>query len=193
MIPKLPHRASRPEPVDPLGEKAARQRYIARSIWLTVPGTPILIGALYHFMPPLGGVGTLAERLALTLRWIFVAMLPFAAVCLTILARRYFEGAHNPLLAQESETLRIHCRVMDNTLEQFVWLAVCLLALATLLEPAQMRLVPIVSTFFVAARLVYWRGYLRAGTLGRAPGVQLTFSLNLSLLLLVAILLAGVA
>jgi uncharacterized membrane protein YecN with MAPEG domain len=56
--------------------------------------------------------------------------------------------------------------------------------LATYLTPAQARLVPIVCTFFAAARFVYWWGYLRSGTLGRAPGVQLTFSLNIALLVL---------
>jgi uncharacterized membrane protein YecN with MAPEG domain len=53
-----------------------------------------------------------------------------------------------------------------------------------------MRLVPIVCVFFVFARLVYWWGYLRSGTLGRAPGVQLTFTLNIALLLLTGGLLA---
>ena len=103
-------------------------------MWLTVPGTPLLIGLLYALVPPPGGVDALADRLALTMRWVFVAMLPYAAVCLTILARRFFEGAHNPLAGGESETLQVHCRVMANTLEQFVWLAVCLFALATLLR-----------------------------------------------------------
>jgi uncharacterized membrane protein YecN with MAPEG domain len=180
-------------PANSVADKKSRQRFIARSIWLTVPGTPLLIGVLYLLMPPLAGVDTLAERLALALRWIFVAMLPYAAVCLVILARRFSEGAHNPLLGGESERLQVHCRVMANTLEQFVWLAVCLLALATLLQPDQMRLIPIACVFFVGARLLFWWGYLRAGTLGRAPGVQLTFSLNLSLLLLVVILFATAA
>lgn len=172
----------------PVGDKAARQRFIARSLWFTLPGTALVIGALYHLVPPLAGVETLAERLALTMRWLFVAMLPYAAVCLTILARRFVEGSHDPLAGGESEALRIHGRVLGNTLEQLVWLALCLLALATLLEPAQMRIVPVACVFFVFARLVYWWGYLRAGTLGRAPGVQLTFALNLPLLVLVAIL-----
>ena len=174
----------------PVGDKAARKRFLSRTLWLTVPATPLVVGALYHLVPPLGGVQMLAERLALTMRWLFVAMLPYAAVCLTILVRRFFEGAHNPLAGAESETLRIHGRVLGNTLEQLIWLAFCLLALATLLEPAQMRLIPIACVFFVFARLAYWWGYLRAGTLGRAPGVQLTFSLNVSLLLLVAWLFA---
>lgn len=140
----------------PVGDKAARKRFISRTLWLTVPATPLVVGALYHLVPPLGGVETLAERLALTMRWLFVAMLPYAAVCLTILVRRFFEGAHNPLAGGESETLLIHGRVLGNTLEQLIWLAFCLLALATLLEPAQMRLIPIACVFFVFARLVFW-------------------------------------
>jgi uncharacterized membrane protein YecN with MAPEG domain len=117
-------------------------------------------------------------------------MIPYAAVCLVILTARFFEGAHNPLLAQESERLKIHCRVMQNTLEQLIWFALCVMALATYLTPTQARLVPIVCSFFAAARFVYWWGYLRNGTLGRAPGVQLTFSLNILLLVLASILFA---
>ena len=64
-----------------------------------------------------------------------------------------------------------------------------LVSVATMLDAAQMRLVPIVCGFFVLVRLVYWWGYLRAGTLGRAPGVQMTFALNVPLLVLVAVLL----
>ena len=173
----------------PVGDRAARQRFISRSMWLTLPGTPLVVWALYRLLPPLPGMETLAERLGLTMRWLFVAMLPYVAVCLTIVARRFFEGAHNPLAGGESEALRIHARVMDNTLEQFIWLAVCVMALATMLDAAQMRLVPIVCGSFVFARLVYWWGYLRAGTLGRAPGVQMTFALNVPLLVLVAVLL----
>jgi uncharacterized membrane protein YecN with MAPEG domain len=176
------------DPGHPIGGKAARKRFISRSLWVCVPGTPLFIGIVYHFMSPTEGVESLAERLALTMRWLFVAMIPYASVCLTVLCQRFFEGAHDPLAGGESRQLRIHGRVLTNTLEQLVWLALCLLALTTLLEPAQMRLVPIVCVFFVFARFLFWWGYLRSGTLGRAPGVQLTFSLNVSLLLLVAYL-----
>lgn len=99
-----------------------------------------------------------------------------------ILRNRFVEGAHNPLANSESESLRIHGRVMQNTLEQLVWFVLCTLVIATYLRPAQMRLIPIVCTYFAFARLVYWWGYFRRNTLGRAPGVQLTFTLNISLL-----------
>jgi uncharacterized membrane protein YecN with MAPEG domain len=175
--------ADRPETTgNSVGDKAARQRFIKKSIWFTVPGTYVLIGVAYAILPPLEGLEETSARLLLAVRWLLVAMIPYAAVCMVILSARFFEGAHNPLLGGESERLKIQCRVMQNSLEQLVWFALCVLPLATFLAPAQARLVPIVCTFFAAARFVYWWGYLRSGTLGRAPGVQLTFSLNIALL-----------
>jgi uncharacterized membrane protein YecN with MAPEG domain len=174
----------------PVGDKGARQRYIARTIWITVPGTYVLIGAAYAILPPLDGLEETSARLVLAVRWLLVAMVPYAAVCITILSARFFEGAHNPLVGGESDHLKIQCRVMQNTLEQLVWFAICVLALASYLTPAQARLVPIACTSFAVARFVYWWGYLRSGTLGRAPGVQLTFLLNISLFVLALVLFA---
>ena len=124
----------------------------------------------------------------LAVRWLLITMIPYAAVCIVILSARFFEGAHNPILGGENERLAIQCRVMQNTLEQLVWFALCVVPLATFLAPAQAHLVPVVCTFFAIARFVYWWGYLRSGTLGRAPGVQLTFSLNIALLILALVL-----
>lgn len=173
-----------------IGEKAARQRFIAKSIWLTVPGMQAALALAYAALPPLAGQEGTTDRLLLAVRWLFVAFLPYAAVCLAILHIRFIEGAHNPLLGLESERLKIHCRVMQNNLEQLVWFAFCLLPLATFLSPHQARLIPILCVLFASARLVYWWGYLRHGTLGRAPGVQLTFALNIPLLVLVSVLFA---
>lgn len=165
-------------------DKAARKHLIARSVWFTVPGSLAAIGVAYALVPPLRGVEEPTARLFLATRWLVVAMLPYAATCLFIAGARFLEGSHDPTVGAESERLKIHCRVMQNTLEQLVWFGVCLFAIAPMLEPAQARLIPIVSVFFVFARLVYWWGYLRKATLARAPGVQLTFTLNVHLLLL---------
>jgi len=59
--------------------------------------------------------------------------------------------------------------------------AFCVLSVSTYLSPSRARVIPLLCVFFAVARLVYWWGYLRSGTLGRAPGVQLTFALNISL------------
>ena len=173
----------------PAPGKAARKHLIARSIWFTVPGTIAVIGFAYKLVPPLGGLEEPIARLTLATRWLVVAMLPYAAVCLTILGVRLFEGPHDPTRGGESDHLKIHVRVMQNTLEQLVWFALCILAIAPMLAPAEARLVPIACVFFFFARLIYWWGYLRIGTLARAPGVQLTFTLNIFLLLLALALL----
>ena len=163
-------------------DAAQRRRLLARPIWLTVPGTAAVVAAAYWALPPVAGLDSTPERLVFALRWLVVAFLPYAAVCLVILNNRFFEGAHNPLRGEESASLAIHCRVMQNTLEQLVWFALCVLPLATYLTAASMRLVPIVCVCFAFARLLYWWGYFRDGTLGRAPGVQVTFTLNIGLL-----------
>ena len=168
-------------------DKGDRQRVILSTVWFTVPGTFVLLAIGYWAMPPLAQMEGAAPRLILAVRWLVVALLPYAAVCLWIAFARLLEGAHNPLLGSESESLKIHCRVMQNTLEQLVWFAVCLLALSTYLSGEQARIIPVLCTFFALARFVYWWGYLRAVTLGRAPGVQLTLSLNVALLVAVCI------
>jgi uncharacterized membrane protein YecN with MAPEG domain len=170
-----------------LADKAVRQRRLGGSLWFTVPVTYGVLAAAYVLVPPLAGVVEPGERLAFAARWLLVAFLPYAAVCLTILYQRFAEGAHNPLLGGESERLQIHCRAMQNTLEQLVWFAFCVLPLSTLLSPSEARLIPVLCVFFALARLVYWWGYLRNGTLGRGPGVQFTFLLNIPLLALVLV------
>lgn len=172
----LSETATRPSP-----DKEARKRLIARSIWVTVPGTIAVIAVAYHLIPQLGGLEEPIARLMLATRWLVIAMIPYVAVCLAILGIRFSEGSHDPTRGDESDRLKIHCRVMQNTLEQFIWFAVCIFAIAPMLTSAEAHLIPIVCVFFLVARLLYWWGYLRIGTLGRAPGVQLTFTLNIHL------------
>ena len=168
-------------------DKAARQRRLRGSLWFTIPGTYGVLAVAYALVPTLPGLLLPNERLVLAVRWLLVAFIPYAAVCLTILYQRYVEGAHNPFLGAESEHLRVHCRVMQNTLEQLVWFAFCILPLATLLSANEARVIPVLCVFFALARFIYWWGYLRSGTLGRSPGVQLTFLLNVPLLALVLV------
>jgi uncharacterized membrane protein YecN with MAPEG domain len=172
----------------PVGDKTARKRFILGSAPFMVPGTLAALAGAYALVPPLRGLEDPVARFALAARWLVVAMLPYVATCATIATARLREGAHDPTRGEESPTLKIHCRVMQNTLEQLVWFGVCLLAIAPLLSASEARVVPIASVVFVVARLLFWRGYLRSGTLGRALGVQATFTLNGALLLLALVL-----
>lgn len=168
----------------PVGPRRARVRYIARTAVPTVLATYAAVAGLYVWVVPApDGMAQLAARIALALRCSAVAVLPYFAVCLVVLVRRLAEGSHDPLAGAESRILQVERRVMQNTLEQLVAFVPAILALATMLAPAQMRLLPIVTGAFVAARLLYWWGYHRSGTLGRAPGVQMTFALTVPLVL----------
>jgi len=173
----------------PIGDLAARQRYIARSGWLAIPGTVAAAAIGYVMLPVPEGMDTSGARALLAVRWLPVAILPYVANCLYVMGARFYGGAHDPLDGSESERLRIHCRAMQNTLEQLVWFGVCLLAVTAQIDPPWTKLVPFACVLFAVARFVYWRGYLRSGTLGRAPGVQMTMSINVPLLLAALVLL----
>ena len=51
-------------------------------------------------VPPLQGMEEAGARLVLAVRWLLVAMLPYAAVCLVILRARFLEGSHDPQIAK---------------------------------------------------------------------------------------------
>jgi uncharacterized MAPEG superfamily protein len=167
----------------PINDLAARQRYIARSGWLAIPGTAAATAIGYVLLPAPEGMDTSVARVMLALRWLPVAILPYVATCVYIMRARFHEGPHDPLDGTETQRLRIHCRAMQNTLEQLLWFTVPLLAVAAQIDPRMVKIVPIACVLFAVARFVYWRGYLRKGTLGRAPGVQMTMSINVPLLL----------
>ena len=163
-----------------------REKLIKSSILATVIGTLGVIAASYYFLPDINPPD---RPLAWSLQWIFLAFTPYAAVCLVILHNRLHEGSHNPLFGKESEELKIHCRVMQNNLEQWVWFFACSMPLTTVLQPQEYKILPILSSLFVIARLVYWKGYFHDGTLGRRYGVQMTFTINIPLLIVTAFLL----
>jgi len=163
----------------PVGDKSTRQAFIKSSILITVPATLTALAAAYAMTPSPTGLNF---DMSWSLKWIFLSFLPYAAVCLVILNNRLNEGSHNPLAGAESESLMIHCRVMQNTLEQWVWFSICVLTLTTALKASEFKIVPILSVGFVIARLAYWRGYFTQGTLGRRHGVQMTFTINIGLL-----------
>jgi uncharacterized membrane protein YecN with MAPEG domain len=160
-----------------------RQRTIIGSMWWTLP--LVLVGvpafATWVVVPP--GIDDRGERIAFALQCNAVAVMPYFLVCLKITTTRFFGGTHDPLSHSASPSLAIDCRVMQNHLEQFVAFATAALALATLLPATQLQLLPLATATFVLGRLLFWWGYHRDGTLGRAPGVQVTFATTIPMVL----------
>jgi len=169
-----------------------RSRFILSSTLWTVPGTLALVGVPFALgWPAIEVAAEPGARLAFALPWCFVALLPYALVCVTIATLRLSGPAHDPLAGREDEALQIHCRVMQNTLEQLVWFVLCLLPLSVTLPGGALPLLPLASGTFVLGRLAYWWGYFRDGTLGRRFGIQVNFTLNGSLLVLVFLAWSG--
>lgn len=163
-----------------------RQRLIAGSLWWTAATILLGIPILHAWVVPAPQVDLMTDRLALAMRCNAIAMLPYCAVCMKIMLTRFLQGAHDPLSHTESHGLKVDCRVMQNHLEQFVVFAIATMALATTLPAAHLGLLPITTGIFVVGRLIYWWGYHREGTLGRAPGVQLTAGVTIPLSLVAA-------
>lgn len=175
---------------DPLARPAVRnrQRQIAGSGWWTGTIVFVVMPVLHFYVVTAPAAATMADRLAIAVRCAAIAVLPYMAVCSKIMLTRFLEGAHDPLSHIESATLKVDCRVMQNHLEQTVAFTIASAAIATLLPAGHLQLLPITTVVFVVGRLFYWWGYHREGTLGRAPGVQLTFGVTIPLTLLAAAL-----
>ncbi|MEE2787930.1 MAG: MAPEG family protein [Myxococcota bacterium] len=161
------------------------------SFWYTVPGTLALTWAAYTWIwPNYAGPATLAGRMAFALQCIFFAFLPVAATSMTVVIKRVADGAHDPLRGYESRSLRIHSRVLQSHIQQFIWFAVCTLALSTRFEGSEMRLLPVVAGIFLAARFLYWFGFATGDPIKRSPGAQITLTINVAMLLLTAFVFA---
>lgn len=170
------------------GSVRQRQGTILGSTRWTLPLALLGMPALDLWVVPPPGIDAMADRLAFAARCNAIAMLPYFAVCVFIMTTRFLGGAHDPLSHAEPPGLKIDCRVMQNHLEQTFAFAIAAFALAATLPAQHLQALPIATGVFVIGRLVYWWGYHREGTLGRAPGVQLTTAVTLPMVMLAAAL-----
>jgi uncharacterized MAPEG superfamily protein len=165
-------------------ERRANRAVILASLWYTVPGTIFIVFATYTWVwPSFAGPSDLAGRLGFAIQCGFFALLPFIATALNLVIRRVNEGAHDPLAGQEGRALRVHQRVMENTLYHLVWFSICAIAISTRLTANEMRILPILTGIFIASRFMYWWAYASGGPLRRAPAGQITLTINLGLFL----------
>ncbi len=153
-------------------------------LWYTVPGTLFIIFTAYTWIwPSFAGPSDLSGRLAFAIQCAFFALLPFVATSLTLVIRRVRDGVLDPLAGQDGRALRVHQLVTQNTLHHFVWFAVSGLAISTRLTANEMRILPILTGVFIAARFLYWWSFVSSGAVRRAPAGQITLTVNVGLFL----------
>ncbi|HET7540795.1 MAG TPA: MAPEG family protein [Polyangiaceae bacterium] len=91
------------------------------------------------------------------------------------------ERAEDPFAGAESHAWKINQRVLSNTLEQASIFIPALFALATRIDAAKLKALPIAVTLWCTGRLLFWAGY-RQSVVWRAPGFEWTFNTSLVVL-----------
>ena len=172
------------EPSNPSLQETWRRRRIRvfKNAAFTVPSTLAISYLAYRFLlPNYRGPVDLSQRLAFAVQCAFFALIPLVAMKCTSMAKRLLEGAYDPLDGSESRGLRIHNRVRETSLEQYLWFSASTLAISTRLQPSEMKILPILTGLFIASRLLYWWKYANGGPLHRSAPGQVTLTVNLGL------------
>ncbi len=158
-------------------ELKVRQRHIRRLsfVGLLVFACSILLGWMFvpSRMPPMLN---LVDRLSFTLRWQTPSLLMLLSVVWVIALKRSRSRAMDPVSGLDKETVEIHLRVLQNTLEQLVLSMTSQLILTTYLQHSQMWLIPVLGVLFTVGRVTFWIGYLQPqhGRTNRGLGVAMT-------------------
>jgi hypothetical protein len=146
--------------------------------------TVALFAVLLPLMPVPDGAGAAGGRLVLAVQ---LAAAPAALLWLMVAAvslSRVAGNAFNPIDDPEPRLYRVNQRVLGNTVEQTIVFVPALLAASTLAPADQAAGLVLATAFFVAARLLFWAGYL-AHPFARAPGMTATATVNFGLLVYV--------
>ena len=146
---------------------------------LTLTGLVILGLTLYGFNQwgsrylPAPHIHSLTDRIVWTLRHQVLGALTVVWCLIHVSVNRALSAAINPLSGHEASVEKAN-RILSNTLEQFVLNAVNQLILSTYLSESNLRLIPLLTAYFVIGRIAFWIGYQIAPKY-RALGYTLTF------------------
>jgi hypothetical protein len=140
----------------------------------------ILLIILSILIPGLGTDAGAGDRLAYAVKWIALAALPLALTIGSVGNARFASEAIDPTAGKESAAVAITCRVIDNTVQQYLLFGAASLAVAASAGGDQVSIVAAGAVTFIIARLAFWTGY-RIRPVYRAAGFASTFYLNMIL------------
>lgn len=111
--------------------------------------------ALSNMIPGITPDATAGERLAYALQWIALGALPLALAIASVGNARFASEAIDPTAGKESAAVAINCRVVDNTVQQYLLFAAASLAVAAGARGDQLGVVAAGAITFVVARLAF--------------------------------------
>jgi len=158
-------------PLDP------EQRRVAAGMGLALVTTIVVLEWGPRFYPlPLPPMTGLAERLGFALQADLFILVWLVLAVGNVARGRFFspgdiKGAG---FAPPGPRIAVDVAIIQNTLEQAVLALGAHLALATLLAPRQMALIPCLVALFCLGRAAFWLGY-RGGAGSRAFGFATSF------------------
>lgn len=175
-----------------MSDQFTRERLrAARRVALAVSLAAAVL-ALSQLSPPPSGLDHLSARLAYALRadLFVIAWVALGVIAVARIRFNSAEDAPGSGLSQPSERIAVPRAILQNTLEQAVLAVVVHLALATLLRPEEIRVIPAAVLLFCLGRAAFWLGY-RHGAAARAFGFAVTFWPTVACLLLALVLLVS--
>lgn len=135
---------------------------------------PIVFFACWKLWPEVAPIAAPVDRVLFALQ---LCVAPAAILFWRIFAcMRLMDtpGAENPFAGAESHKWKLNSRVLQNTLEQAAIFIPVLLGLAVRLNPAHLKLLPILVTIWCVGRVLFWAGIHKDLT-WRAVGFDWTF------------------
>jgi hypothetical protein len=153
------------------------QRRVAAGMAMAVVVTALVLGLAPRLYPlPLLALDGVAARLGFALQADLFVLVWLVAAVGNVARGRFLSRADiaGSAFGPPSRRIAIGVAIVQNTLEQAVLAVGAHLALASLLPPRQMALIPCLVALFALGRVCFWLGY-RGGAGGRAFGFAVTF------------------
>ncbi len=110
------------------------------------------IAGIYQLWPTNPSLADGSSRLAYALQADAFAVLPLLIGIMTVGNSRFLSEAIDPTLHKEDLGTQINCRVVENTLQQYLLFLIGTLALSVNLTAEQMRAIPAAALVFIVAR-----------------------------------------
>ena len=151
---------------------------VAKKVVLSLSVGCAITWLLYTYFPfGLPNMDHPTDRVVFTLRCNVPSVLSMGSAIVYIGNKRFMSDQINPLSSKDRHLIEVPQRVLQNTLEQFVLSFTLQLAASTWMTSEQMKLIPIITMWFVLGRILFWVGYSNPdyARTKRSLGFSLTF------------------